>query len=139
MKWKIKIKNFFLKLKFFRFFFFLFSFYPLFFLFIYYKMGNSQSIDKVQTVVKEGIKIYETIKKQQEQENHQQNHYQQQHYEQHYEQHTTYHHSADVDDDEHYSSLRQKAHIEAEKRNQLYSQSQDAYHRGDGGEGDTHL
>lgn len=94
-------------------------------------MGNSQSIEKVTTVVQEGIKIYETVKKQQNQDQHQ-------HYEQHYVQQQTsvhYHHSQDVDDDDQYSSLRQRAHEEAEKRNELYAASQAAYQSGDGAEG----
>ncbi|CEG63529.1 hypothetical protein RMATCC62417_00657 [Rhizopus microsporus] len=93
-------------------------------------MGNSQSIEKVTTVVQEGIKIYETVKKQQNQDQHQ-------HYEQHYVQQQTsvhYHHSQDVDDDDQYSSLRQRAHEEAEKRNELYAASQAAYQSGDGAE-----
>ncbi|CAO3696634.1 unnamed protein product [Rhizopus stolonifer] len=110
-------------------------------------MGNSQSIDKVQSVVKKGVKIYQAVKKEQEQQqnqqnnyqqnNHQNNHQQYQHHENHYEQHSqhnSYHPSADVDDDDYYSSLRQKAHIEAEKRNEFYSKSQAAYQNGNGGQ-----
>ncbi|KAI8082585.1 uncharacterized protein B0P05DRAFT_596034 [Gilbertella persicaria] len=97
-------------------------------------MGNSQSLDKVQTVVKEGINIYQEIKKQQDQ---QQQHYQQTtHYSHHesYSSSSTYHVSTDVDDDNEYSRLRQLAHEEAEKRNNFYAQSQEAYKSGNGAE-----
>lgn len=102
-------------------------------------MGNSQSLDKVQHVVKEGIKIYNTVKNEQEQQNHQQ----QQHYQQQYSSHSSsssthssnYHPSADIDDDEQYASLRAQAHEEAEKRNACYAQSQEAYTNGDGARG----
>ena len=38
-------------------------------------------------------------------------------------------------DDPLYHELRQKAHLEAEKRNELYEQSHKAYLAGDGGKG----
>ncbi|KAI8327762.1 hypothetical protein EDC96DRAFT_531310, partial [Choanephora cucurbitarum] len=87
-------------------------------------MGNSQSIDKAVHVAKEGINIYKQIKKQQEQEQqqshsqHQEHHYQ--HQEHHYQQshHSSYHPSADVDDDDEYARLRNLAHEEAQKRNE---------------------
>ncbi|KAI9282644.1 hypothetical protein BY458DRAFT_496857 [Sporodiniella umbellata] len=118
-------------------------------------MGNSQSRNKIKKVFKEVVKIYKEIKREQDQQNgNQQNNYQQDNHQyqqgghqqgnhqqgshqqyQHQEHHqnNSYHPSVDVDDDEHYSSLRQKAHVEAEKRNDLYSRSQAAYQEGDGG------
>jgi hypothetical protein len=102
-------------------------------------MGNSQSIDKVQHVVKQGISIYEKVKKEQEQQEHQQQNHNNNH--SNYNNHSSsgggssYHPSADVDDDEHYSQLRAQAHEEAEKRNDCYARSQEAYKNGDGSEG----
>lgn len=104
-------------------------------------MGNSQSLDKVQHVVSEGITIYQKVKKEQEQQQHQQQnqHHQQQEY--HYQQTTTTHSSShyipspNIDDDQEYSQLRAKAHEEAEKRNNCYSESQEAYKSGDGARG----
>lgn len=127
-------------------------------------MGNAQSMDKVQNVVSEGMKIYQTVKSQQDQQQHgggnQQSHYnnnnQQPHYDnnqgqeegygqaqQQYNQshhqsggHSpNYHPSQDIDDDQEYSGLRQQAHEEAEKRNACYAQSQEAYNNGDGARG----
>lgn len=101
-------------------------------------MGNSQSLDKVQHVVSEGISIYQQVKKQQEQEQHHQ--YQQTTTTTHtYSQHTTnsshYVASPNVDDDQEYTALREKAHEEAEKRNRCYAESQEAYQGGDGARG----
>lgn len=102
-------------------------------------MGNSQSMDKVQHVVKEGIKIYKTVKKEQDQQQHQPNNNDQQQYNNHTSSSnhssSNYHPSADIDDDEEYASLRAQAHEEAEKRNACYAQSQEAYNNGDGARG----
>lgn len=104
-------------------------------------MGNSQSMDKVQHVVKEGINIYKKVKKEQEQEQQQQQHNNNynnnnnNNYSHHSGGGSSYHPSADIDDDEEYAQLRAQAHEEAEKRNDCYSRSQEAYKNGDGGEG----
>ncbi|KAI8096006.1 hypothetical protein BDF21DRAFT_407241 [Thamnidium elegans] len=86
-------------------------------------MGNSQSMDSAKHVLKEGIKIYKTITDEQ-QGNHQQQHYPQPS--------STYHPSADVDDDDEYASLRRQAGEEAQKRNACYAESQEAYNSGNG-------
>lgn len=116
-------------------------------------MGNSQSIDKAQNIVKQGIDIYQKVKKEQEQQEHQQQNNNNYHnnYNNNNNNHSsssdgssyhhsssggsTYHPSADVDDDEQYSQLRAQAHEEAEKRNDCYARSQEAYKNGDGSEG----
>jgi hypothetical protein len=106
-------------------------------------MGNSQSFDKVQHVVKEGINIYEKVKKQQEQEQQKQQYQQQQSHNNNNNQHiggggggsNHYHASPDVDDDDEYSQLRAQAHDEAQKRNDCYARSQEAYKSGNGAEG----
>ncbi|KAI9485738.1 MAG: hypothetical protein EXX96DRAFT_476137 [Benjaminiella poitrasii] len=99
-------------------------------------MGNQQSLEKVEHVVKEGINIYNQIKKEQNQHE-QTTHYTSTTHVTHSTTTTTttnYHPSADIDDDQVYSDLRQKAHEEAEKRNRYYDQSQQAYQNGDGAE-----
>jgi Domain of unknown function (DUF1771) len=60
----------------------------------------------------------------------------QQHYPpgQHQHQHQPYH-TSDSNDDAEYTSWRQRAHQEAELRNQYYEQSQEAYRAGDGARG----
>lgn len=104
-------------------------------------MGNSQSMDKVQHVVKEGINIYKKVKAEQEQQQHNgsnnNNHYNQDSndYNHHSGGGSSYHPSADNDDDEEYAQLRAQAHEEAQKRNDCYARSQEAYKNGDGAEG----
>lgn len=102
-------------------------------------MGNSQSLDKVQHVVSEGISIYQKVKKQQEQEEQQQHHYQQTTTTTTYTHQSSSHYvaSPNIDDDQEYSQLRAKAHEEAEKRNNCYAESQEAYKSGDGARGKT--
>ncbi|SAM01951.1 hypothetical protein [Absidia glauca] len=94
-------------------------------------MGNSQSIG---AVVEEGIKVYKSVKEQQEQQEHQPaggyNHSQHQEHHENYGQ--TYHQIQQEHDDPEYSHLRAMAHEEAEKRNACYQRSQEAYHNGDG-------
>jgi hypothetical protein len=97
-------------------------------------MGNSQSLDKVQHVVKEGINIYNQVKKQQEQQQEQQPHYNNDN-QQHGGLANHYHASPNEGDDDHYSQLRAQAHDEAQLRNDCYARSQEAYRNGDGGEG----
>ncbi|KAF1797381.1 hypothetical protein V8B55DRAFT_1516580 [Mucor lusitanicus] len=103
-------------------------------------MGNSQSMDKVQHVVKEGINIYKKVKAEQEQQQHNgsnnNNHYNQDSndYNHHSGGGSSYHPSADNDDDEEYAQLRAQAHEEAQKRNDCYARSQEAYKNGDGAE-----
>ncbi|KAI8637077.1 hypothetical protein BD408DRAFT_396351 [Parasitella parasitica] len=91
-------------------------------------MGNAQSMDKAQHVVKEGINIYKQVMNEQGNSNHSDNNHKP--------------HSfpvgggdiyADIDgDDEVYSEFRSKAHEEAEKRNDCYARSQIAYKNRDG-------
>ncbi|KAI7903801.1 uncharacterized protein BX663DRAFT_505287 [Cokeromyces recurvatus] len=95
-------------------------------------MGNQQSLEKVEHVVKEGIDIYKQIKNSQEQ--YEQNTHYTSTTTTHVTQSTYYHASEDIDDDQIYSELRQRAHEEAEKRNECYSKSQEAYQNGDGAE-----
>lgn len=110
-------------------------------------MGNSQSMDKVQHVVKTGINIYKQVKKEQEQQQHNDynnnnnnnnnnyNNSNNNNYNNHSGGGSSYHPSADIDDDDEYAQLRAQAHEEAEKRNECYARSQEAYKNGDGAEG----
>ncbi|KAI8344431.1 hypothetical protein BC941DRAFT_387036 [Chlamydoabsidia padenii] len=93
-------------------------------------MGNSQSIG---AVVEEGIKVYQTVKEQQEHQQQQGDGYQQHQQQEHHENYgQAYHHVQQEHDDPEYSQLRAMAHEEAEKRNACYQRSQEAYHNGDG-------
>jgi len=102
-------------------------------------MGNSQSMDKVQHVVKTGINIYKQVKKEQEQQQHNDYNNNNNNYNNNNNNHSgggsSYHPSADIDDDDEYAQLRAQAHEEAEKRNDCYARSQEAYKNGDGAEG----
>ncbi|CEP15443.1 hypothetical protein [Parasitella parasitica] len=109
-------------------------------------MGNSQSFDKVQHVVQDGINIYNQLTKEQEQAHHQQYNGNNNNY---YNSHSSpvgsgggnngslYHHSEDMDDDEIYSQFRALAHEEAQQRNDCFARSQEAYKSGDGAQAKT--
>jgi hypothetical protein len=99
-------------------------------------MGNQQSMEKVGSVLEQGVQIYQAVKKEQNQQQHQS--YQQQHHESstHYESNTHHFQSGSTDDDEVYTNYRAQAHEAAQKRNDCYERSQEAYRNGDGALGE---
>ncbi|KAI9299960.1 hypothetical protein BJ944DRAFT_171584 [Cunninghamella echinulata] len=100
-------------------------------------MGNAQSLGKK---IDKGIAFYKKVKKiadeqqqQQQQQDHSNNNNNQHHSPSH--SNSNQHHytpSHDTNDNPEYSRLRSLAHEEAEKRNECYEQSQEAYRNGDG-------
>lgn len=90
-------------------------------------MGNSQSMDGAKHVLKEGIKIYKSLKNEQDHQQH--NH--QQSSSAHYPSPPT----SGEDQDDQYTHFRNLAGEEAQKRNACYAESQEAYGSGDGARG----
>ncbi|KAI9361379.1 hypothetical protein BD770DRAFT_360905 [Pilaira anomala] len=94
-------------------------------------MGNSQSMDGAKHALKEGIKIYKSLKD--DQDHHQQQQQQQQHY---YQQSSSSHYPSPPisgdDQDDQYTHFRNQAGEQAQKRNACYAESQEAYSNGDG-------
>jgi hypothetical protein len=105
-------------------------------------MGNQQSMEKVGSVLEKGAQIYQAVKKEQNQQQHQSSQQQhqsnQQHHESsaHNESNTHHFQSGSTDDDEVYTNYRTQAHEAAQKRNDCYERSQEAYRNGDGALGE---
>lgn len=85
------------------------------------RMGNSQSIEHIGHAVEKGAEFYKAFKQLEHEHEYLPPSY-------HYQQQVQH-------DNPEYTRLRLLAHQEAEKRNQLYEQSQTAYRNGNGAKG----